>query len=73
MPKDILQFGPLQRGWITRPKQLHRPTANEIVTQVIALRRQRFTGRHIAKETGISPATVSRILKERWSEPDARY
>jgi len=47
----------------SRPKRLHRPTADEIVTQVIGLRRQRFTGDHIARMTGVSPATVSRILK----------
>ena len=27
------------------------------------LRRQRWTGSHIAQEVGISPATVSRVLK----------
>jgi len=29
----------------------------------VALRRQRWTGKHIAMETGVSPATVSRALK----------
>ena len=29
----------------------------------IALRRRRFCGRQIARETGVSPATVSRILR----------
>ena len=28
-----------------------------------ALRRQRLTGKHIAKQTGVSPATVSRVLR----------
>jgi hypothetical protein len=30
---------------------------------VIALRRRRLSGQHIAKAAGVSPATVSRILK----------
>ena len=31
--------------------------------RIVALRCQRFTGRHITLEVGISPATVSRVLK----------
>ena len=31
--------------------------------RVIALHRQRFCSQHIARETGVSPATVSRILR----------
>jgi CRP-like cAMP-binding protein len=31
--------------------------------RVIALRRKRLTGKHIAMETGVPPATVSRVLK----------
>ena len=34
-----------------------------MVEKVEALRRQRFTGKQIAAEVGVSPATVSRILK----------
>ena len=34
-----------------------------IVEKVEALRRQRWTGKHIAAELGVSPATVSRILR----------
>ena len=47
----------------SRPRRLHRPTSPAIVKQVIALRRQRLSGQHIAKQVGVSPATVSRILK----------
>ncbi len=47
----------------SRPHRLHRPTPAAIVTQVEVLRRQRWTGRQIAAELGISPATVSRIPK----------
>ena len=47
----------------SRPHRLYRPTPPEIVEQVEVLRRQRWTGKQIAAELGISPATVSRILK----------
>ena len=47
----------------SRPRRLRRATPAEVVEQIIALRRQRFTGRQIAKETGVSRATVSRILR----------
>jgi transposase len=47
----------------SRPRRLHRPTSPAVVKQVIALRRQRLSGQHIAKQVGVSPATVSRILK----------
>jgi transposase InsO family protein len=46
----------------SRPRRLYRPTPAQTVDLVIALRRQRFCGRQIARETGVSPATVSRIL-----------
>ena len=47
----------------SRPHRLHRPTPAAIVEQVEALRRQRWTGKQIAAEVAVSPATVSRILK----------
>jgi transposase InsO family protein len=47
----------------SRPHRLFRPTPPEIVERVEALRRQRWTGKQIAAELDISPATVSRILK----------
>ena len=47
----------------SRPKRLYRPTPVAIVEQVAALRRQRFTGKQIAIELAVSPATVSRILR----------
>jgi transposase InsO family protein len=46
----------------SRPKRLRCPTSPAVVHQVIALRRRRLSGSHIAKTLGISPATVSRIL-----------
>jgi transposase InsO family protein len=47
----------------SRPHRLHRPTATAVVEQIEALRRQRFTGQQIAAELGVSPATVSRVLR----------
>ena len=47
----------------SRPHRLYRPAPVAIVERVEALRRQRWTGKQIAVETGVSPATVSRILK----------
>jgi transposase InsO family protein len=47
----------------SRPNRLYRPTSAAIVEQVEALRRQRFTGNQIAADLGVSPATVSRILR----------
>jgi transposase InsO family protein len=47
----------------SRPRRLYRPTPAGIVEQVEALRRQRWTGKQIAAEVGVSPATVSRILQ----------
>ena len=47
----------------SRPQRLYRPTSAAVAEQVEALRRQRWTGMQIAAEVGVSPATVSRILK----------
>jgi len=47
----------------SRPKRLRDPTPPQTVERIIALRRQRFTGQQIAGQTGVSPATVSRILR----------
>ena len=47
----------------SRPHRLYRPTPTPTVDQIIALRRQRFAGQQIAREAGVSPATVSRILR----------
>jgi transposase InsO family protein len=47
----------------SRPHRLYRPTYVAIVEKVEARRRQRWTGKQIAAEVGVSPATVSRILR----------
>jgi len=47
----------------SRPHRLYRPTPAGVVERIEALRRQRFTGKQIAAEVGVSPATVSRVLR----------
>jgi transposase InsO family protein len=47
----------------SRPHHLRKPTPPEVVARIEALRRQRWTGAQIAGETGVSKATVSRILR----------
>src|SRR5215213_10064018 len=54
----------------SRPQRLRQPTSPAVVDQVIALRRQRLSGQHIAKAAGVSPATVSRILNRAGLEHD---
>ena len=47
----------------SRPLSLPSQTAPATCAVVEALRRQRHTGKQIAAEVGVSPATVSRILR----------
>jgi len=47
----------------SRPHRLRQPTSGELVSRVEQLRRQRWTGLRIAQQTGLSRATVSRILR----------
>src|SRR6202030_3519896 len=47
----------------SRPHSLPSQTAPATCATVEALRRQRYTGKQIAVEVGVSPATVSRILQ----------
>jgi transposase InsO family protein len=47
----------------SRPRRLRAPTPPETVACIESLRRQRWTGAQIARETGVSQATVSRILR----------
>ncbi|MGO6740790.1 helix-turn-helix domain-containing protein, partial [Rhizobium ruizarguesonis] len=47
----------------SRPKISPRQTGQSLAERIVALRRQRRTGKHIAMETGVSPATVSRVLR----------
>jgi transposase InsO family protein len=47
----------------SRPHQLYRPLPSVIVERVAQLRRRRWTGKQIAAELAISPASVSRVLQ----------
>jgi transposase InsO family protein len=47
----------------SRPRRLRQPTPAATVEQIIALRRQRWTGQQIARQAKVSPATVGRILR----------
>jgi transposase InsO family protein len=49
----------------SRPLRLRRPTRPEQAELVEQLRRQRWTGVRISQQTGLSRATVSRILRRR--------
>jgi transposase InsO family protein len=66
----------------SRPQRLHRPTPYLRRDEVLALRRKKLTGYEIARRTGLSRATVSRILRRahlsRWRDlvpaaPVVRY
>ena len=47
----------------SRPDRLRQPTPQAVIDRIETLRRQRLTGKAIAAETGVSTATVSRVLK----------
>jgi len=47
----------------SRPARVRQPTPQEVCGQIMALRRQRLTGAHIAARAGVSPANVSRVLR----------
>lgn len=51
------------RDHSSRPHRLRRPTPQAVVETIERLRRQRWTGKQIAAEVGVSPATVSRVLR----------
>jgi transposase len=45
------------------PHRLHRPTHQTVIEEIERLRRQRWTGKQIAVQVGVSPATISRVLR----------
>lgn len=47
----------------SRPKSCPRQIAAGVCAWIVVLRRERLTARHIARETKVSPASVSRVLK----------
>ena len=76
--RRVLEDGQTVRKWVerfqaegpkglqdlsSRPHRLYRPTPEPIIRQIEALRRERRTGQQIAAELGVSPATVSRVLR----------
>ena len=48
----------------SRPHRLYQPTPQVVIDRIESLRRQRRPGKEIAAEAGVSPATVSRVLKK---------
>ena len=48
----------------SRPHTLRQPTPAATIERIAELRRRRWTGKQIAKEVGVSPATMSRVLKK---------
>lgn len=49
----------------SRPRRSPRATQPALVHRILGLRRQGWTGKRISQTTGVSPATVSRILRRR--------
>ena len=47
----------------SRPHRLRQPTPQAVVDEIERLRRELWTGKQIAAETDVSPATVSRVLR----------
>ena len=67
------QSGPaglVDRSW--RPRRSPRQISSLLVEKVLALRRRHMPGYQIARRTGLSPASVSRILRRaklsRWRD-----
>jgi hypothetical protein len=56
-------YRPLRAFWNHYFSGRTRRTSSELIAQVIGLRRQLRPAYHIAQATGLSPATVSRILQ----------
>ena len=47
----------------SRPRRMRDPTPAHVAERIVRLRRLRLTGAHIASVTGVSPSTVSRVLR----------
>jgi len=47
----------------SRPHRLRQPTLQAVVEEIERLRRQRWTSKQNAAASGVSPATVSRVLR----------
>jgi transposase len=46
----------------SRPRRSPNAVGQAVADRIVALRRRRFTGKHIASVMAVSPATVSRVL-----------
>jgi transposase len=47
----------------SRPHRLRQPTPQPVIDRIESLRHRRMPGKEIAAAVGVSPATVSRVLK----------
>ena len=47
----------------SRPHRLRKPTPEAVCQRIVELRRRRWTGKQIAQEVQVSPATVNRVLR----------
>ncbi|ANL56488.1 transposase [Rhizobium leguminosarum bv. phaseoli CCGM1] len=47
----------------SRPRRSPRRTATNIAGEIAVLRRQRLTGKHIAKQTGVSAVTTAQSFE----------
>jgi transposase-like protein len=56
----------------SRPHRMRAPTPQIVIDDIIALRRQRFTGKHIAGVAGVSAAAESRGRQRGDGEPRAQ-
>lgn len=51
------------QDYSSRPRRYYRPTSCTLIEKALSLRRLRWNGWRIARETGLSRATISRILR----------
>lgn len=56
-----------ERSW--RPANSSRQTDEALIEPILHFRRQRLTGKHIAMETGVSPAAASRVRRRAKMSP----
>jgi transposase InsO family protein len=48
----------------SRPHRLRCPTPETVRNEIVALRREKMPGNQIARIVGVSPATISRVLRQ---------
>lgn len=63
MGRSVRGRGPCRLGGpLVAATSFDNPTTDGVCARILELRRQRWTGKQIAKETKVSTATVSRVL-----------